>query len=260
MSPKYLNSTIPFVAKLTKLFKTNSSEEVFEKYKDAPRYKTTDGLPDLIEIPVEDLIAAGFTIKAYLKTPNNTIVDAKDSGIVVVDIQHTNIEECLIRDLLSTKIDTKSEISLSTALSALVYNNNKEVFGSNYDINNLYTNSLNKMAEIDKMDEDDRKVRELTIKKFNENPELARKATIKALENLVYKQKQYNANKTKTQEDVAKFQRECVKLFETIGLANGGKLEGIKDIPEIKKLLEKNADFATILETLSKITQGLEQK
>lgn len=252
MSPSYLNSVFAMVGKMTEIFKRDSVEKILEEYKDAPRIVGGKNIPDLIEVPLQTLLDNGFTIKTYIKTPTDSSVDLANCGAIIFNIQHEDIKRCLLRDTLTTKLDEQSEIEISTAITNLIHQTVPTAFGKEYEIEKLIDHGSTLIDNIRKKYELDKKLIELQIKKYNENPELARKTTKKAIENLKYKQKMLNSKKEKTQAEVNKFQEEFLRIVGDISIANGGvaDLESFKQIPEIKEEIEKGSDISKILDVI----------
>lgn len=253
MVKKYLNTVLPISAEVGKLFGKETVEEVRSELKEKQHYiEGHDLIPGAVEIPLEDIINAGFKIKFFLKDDTGSAVDKFNSGIIVASIQHEDTSKATLVDGLSFNFDPKSEVEISTLISFIVKDMVPEAFGKEYDLKQLAATSSDKIRSILEEAALNKKIREEKLKQYEANPELARKHTKKALEKLAYKHKEIMKAKSSDQEAILKFQQSALTIIgEIFGMNNIKTFEDLKQIPEFKAELDKGGSFAEILEKFS---------
>lgn len=278
---KYLNSVIPFVAVIPKLFGTATKDEFRKKLLDRGSkkltlpttldlaeeeqirelklhgVKTIDNLvPGAIEIPMDMILESGFSIKFYLK--DDTVDcpdDKKESGIIMASIQHNDTKRSFLQDSFSTKFHKVTEIEVATLNSVIVADEIPDAFGKNYEMDKLYKASNFKLLEFKLEDEINKRVREEKIRLYQANPEMAEKHTKKALEKLKFKLAQ--SAKGIAPKDTT-FTDEVLRVLgEVAGIHNLDSFDQLKDIPMFKNEIDKGGSFAELLERFSNLAESL---
>lgn len=276
---KYLNSIVPFVAVIPKLFGTETKEafrkslvggrvvtlpetlklDEAEQLKELGLEETTEiknTVPGAIEIPLQKLFDAGFKITAYLKDDTEACPDdRKESGIIVVSIQHEDTSKSFLQDCFSTKVHKVTEIEISTLNSAIVAAEVPGAFGNNYDMDKLYKAANFKLLEYKMEDEINSKIRAEKVAQYKKNPEMAEKHTKKALEKLKFKHSQFEKGIVPKE---TTFQDEVFKVLgEIAGIHDLKSFDELKEIPLFKAELEKSGNFADLLDRFSKLAESL---
>lgn len=272
----YMKTIFPVIGKIPTLFKVKSKNELreaigeklsFEKTEfpltEAERIDEADKIDNLIpgirEIPLQKLFDAGFTIKAYLKEDSkNCVDDLNESGVLIINIQHSNPDEAYLVDGFSLQFDPVTEIEIST-INALILNNEKPgIFGPKYDINESAKVGSIKIRDILLEREEAKKLRDEALKKYSENPELRNKDTKKIIENLRFK---FNQIKDKASADKsAEFTQGALKLLSTIaGINNLESFDQIKNVPLFKEELDKGGSFSDLLQRFCTLAEALPQ-
>ena len=276
---KYLNSIIPFVAVIPKLFGTetkvafrkslDSSKRIElpkelvlaeeEKYDELGLGEATvmeNKIPGATEIPLQTLLDAGFTIKAYLKDDTAECPDdRRESGIVIISIQHTHPQESFLQDCFSTKVHKVTEVEISTLNSAIVATEVPGAFGQGYEMEKLYKASNLKLLEYKLEEEVNAKIRAEKVAQYQKNPELAEKHTKKALEKLKFKHQQFEKGIVPKENT---FQDEVLKVLgEIAGIHDLKSFDELKEIPLFKQELEKSGNFADLLDRFCKLAESL---
>lgn len=263
---KYINTIFPLVGNIGALFNVKDKNEFREKLKDShtitwpqKEFELKDSekidehstianqIPGAKEIPLQMLLDAGFTIKAYLKdeTPN-CFDDLKDSGVIIINIQHENPEKSLLTDGFSMQYDEITEIEIAT-LNTLILNDWKSgVFGEKYDISEALKVGSLKIRDILLEREEAKKIREERIQKYLDNPDLQKKDTKKILENLRFKYKTL-INKEEAEKSQEFTKGALTILGQIAGINNLKSFEEIKDIPILKQEIEKGGSFGELL-------------
>lgn len=267
---RHLNTIFPVMAVIPKLFGTKTKSEFINslagnheitgpasfELNDAERIndleledsnQITNHIPGAIEIPLQKLYDAGFTIKCYMKqSTENCIDDKNEAGVLIFSIQHKNPNEALVVDGFSTQLDTISEIEIAT-LNALILNDEQPgIFGEKYDINQAQKVGSIRIRDILLEREEARRIREKKIEEYNANPELREKHTKKAVENLKFK---FKSNQLKGDGDFSKeFTQSALKILGTVaGINNLKSFDELKNIPVFKKEIDAGGSFAELL-------------
>lgn len=276
---KYLNSIIPFVAVIPKLFGTETKVAFREsldqtKRVEIPKEFTLDDsekidelglgeaitienkIPGATEIPLQKLFDAGFTIRAYLKDDTEDCPDdRRESGIIIVSIQHKDPTASFLQDCYSTRVHKVSEVEIATLNSAIVESEVPEAFGKKYESEKLYKASNLKLLGYKIEEEVNNKIRAEKVAQYQKNPELAEKHTKKNLDKLRFKHQQFEKGILPKE---TTFQDEVLKVLgEIAGIHDLKSFDDLKDIPLFKQELEKGGSFSDLLDRFCKLAESL---
>lgn len=256
MAKKFLNSVFPISAEIGKLYNKETVEEVRAELKQSGNHiiNGSDLIPGAVEIPLEKMIDAGFSVRFFLKDNTESVVDKFNSGIIIASIQHNDVTSASVIDGFSFNFDPRSEVEISTLTSAIVYDTVPGAFGGDYDINKLFASSSDKIRDLIQEAELNRKIREEKVRIYEANPKLAQKHTKKALDKLKFKHNELLHLKSKDLNAVKAFQLQAVTIIGEIFGMNGLKsFEDLKRIPEIKAELDKGGNLAEVIERISEV-------
>ena len=276
---RHLNTIFPVMAVIPKLFGTKTKNEFVDslagnheitgpisfdlneaemvndlELEDSAKIK--NHIPGAIEIPLQRLFDAGFTIKCYMKqSTENCIDDKNEAGVLIFSIQHSNPNESFMVDGFSTQLDTISEIEIATLNAAILNDEQPGIFGEKYDIEQAQKVGSIRIRDILLEREEARKIREKKIEEYNANPELREKHTKKAVENLKFKFK----NSQKSNGDLSKdFTEAALKILGTVaGINNLKSFDELKEIPVFKKEIDAGGSFAELLGKFCEMTKAL---
>lgn len=260
----YMNTIFPFIGIIPSLFGEESKDSLRAKLdasissgpeqfelKESEKVDETPTINNLIpgakEIPLQMLIDAGFSIKAYLKDDSENCLDDKNgSGVIILNIQHEDPNKHLLSDGFSMQFDAITEIEIATLNTLILDSFKPGILGANYDINEAVKVGSLKIRDILLEREEAKKIREETLLKYSNDPDLQKKDTKRLLENLKFKHKQI-ANK-KDADKSQEFTAGALKILASIaGINNLKSFDDIKDIPLFKEELEKGGSFSDLL-------------
>ena len=256
---KYMDTIIPISCDLEKAFPGNVGDGNLKGRELLLSKKIGEvecgGITSAVEIPMSFLEENGFTVRAYLKNvdiENPASVDKKSSGIIVVSIQHKEQEKSFMQDAVNLKLDTRSELEVSTLITTLVDYEKSGALGA-FDLQKFYEVTKENLKKIAEQEAYTREQRNKTIEMYAKDPEKAKKETKKVLDNIRFKQQQMKEKKDKTTNDIKKFQDDLLVLVNKLCVVNGGvnSIEDIKKIPEVAAEIEKGSDIAKVLDVLS---------
>ena len=260
MSKKYMDTIIPIVCDLEKAFPGENGVSGREYIKSQAINKLDcDGIVSAVEIPFSFLEEHGFTVRAYLKDAhlvNPAIVDKKKSGVIVVSIQHKEQEKSYMQDAINLKLDSRSELEVSTLITNLVEYEKPGALGA-FDLAKFHAATKTNLEKIAEQERYTKEQRDKFIEEYAKDPEKARKETKKVLDNIRFKQAQLKDKKDKTSNDIKKFQEDLLTLVNRLCNVNGGinSIEEIRKIPEIAVEIEKGSDIAKVMDVLSSMVQ-----
>ena len=273
---KYINTIFPLVGNIGALFGVKDKNELREKLKDAHHVKlekevfdledservdenTTlkNLIPGAKEIPLQMLLDAGFSIKAYLKDETeNCFDDLKDSGVLIINIQHEDPNKSLLVDGFSMQFDAITEIEVAN-LNALILNDWKPgIFGETYELDKAIKVGSMKIRDILLEREEAKKIRDEKIQKYKNDPELQKRDTKKLLENLKFKYKTL-ANKNEADQSQLFTQGALKILGDIAGINNLTSFDDLKNIPIFKQEIEKGGSFADQLNKFCELASKL---
>jgi hypothetical protein len=272
----YINTIFPLVGNIGALFGVKDKNEFRKKLEDSHSVKldvdvfdleeseridenTTlkNLVPGAKEIPLQMLLDAGFSIKAYLKDETkNCLDDYKDSGVIIINIQHEDPNKALLADGFSMQFDAITEIEVAN-LNALILNDWKPgIFGANYKLDKALKVGSMKIRDILLEREEAKKIREERIQKYLNDPELQKKDTKKLLENLKFKYKTLAAKNDADQ--TQQFTQGALKILGDIAGINDLKsFDDLKNIPVFKQEIEKGGSFADQLNKFCELASKL---
>lgn len=265
---RHLNSIFPIVANLAKLFGTDTKQEFIDKLNSLNTMKIESGessflleereqcdentmvknhIPGATEIPLQMLLDAGFTVKAYLKDATPECVDDKNnSGVIILNIQHEDPTKSQMVDGLSFQLDTVSEIEVSTLSTIILDKEKPGIYGPKYDLNHLRKVSSLRIRDAIIEKEEAKRIRDEKIAEYEKNPELREKHTKKAFENLKFKHSQLKDKNTADKS--AEFTKGALSILGQIaGINNLKSFEDLKNIPIFKKEIENGGSFGELL-------------
>lgn len=276
---KYLNSIIPFVAVIPKLFGTETKaafresldqskrveiakeftlidEEKIEELGLGEAVAVANKIPGATEIPLQTLLDAGFTVKAYLKDDTEDCPDdRRESGIIILSIQHTDPSASFLQDCFSTKVHKVTEVEIATLNSAIVASEVPGAFGKQYEMDKLFKASNFKLIEYKLEDDINNRIRAEKVAQYQKNPELAEKHTKKNLDKLRFKHQQFEKGVLPKENT---FQDEVLKVLgEIAGIHDLKSFDDLKDIPLFKQELEKGGSFSELLDRFCKLAESL---
>ena len=156
----------------------------------------------------------------------------KSSGIIVVSIQHKEQEKSFMQDAVNLKLDTRSELEVSTLITTLVDYEKPKALGE-FDLSKFYEVTKENLKKIAEQEAYTREQRNKTIEMYAKDPEKAKKETKKVLDNIRFKNQQMKDKKDKTANDIKKFQDDLLVLVNRLCTVNGG----INSIEDIKIML-----------------------
>ena len=156
----------------------------------------------------------------------------KSSGIIVVSIQHKEQEKSFMQDDVNLKLDTRSELEVSTLITTLVDYEKPKALGE-FDLSKFYEVTKENLKKIAEQEAYTREQRNKTIEMYAKDPEKAKKETKKVLDNIRFKNQQMKDKKDKTANDIKKFQDDLLVLVNRLCTVNGG----INSIEDIKIML-----------------------
>lgn len=276
---RHLNTIFPVMAVIPKLFGTKTKKEFVDslagnheitgpisfdlneaemvndlELEDSTKIK--NHIPGAIEIPLQRLVDAGFTIKCYMKqSTENCIDDKNEAGVLIFSIQHSNPNESFMVDGFSTQLDTISEIEIATLNAAILNDEQPGIFGEKYDIEQAQKVGSIRIRDILLEREEARKIREKKIEEYNANPELREKHTKKAVENLKFKFKSAQKGNGDLSKD---FTEAALKILGTVaGINNLKSFDELKEIPVFKKEIDAGGSFAELLGKFCEMTKAL---
>ena len=273
---KYINTIFPLVGNIGALFGVKDKNELREKLKDAHHIKLEKEVFDLEdservdenatlknlipgakEIPLQMLLDAGFSIKAYLKDETeNCFDDLKDSGVLIINIQHEDPNKSLLVDGFSMQFDAITEIEVAN-LNALILNDWKPgIFGETYELDKAIKVGSMKIRDILLEREEAKKIRDEKIQKYKNDPELQKRDTKKLLENLKFKYKTL-ANKNEADQSQVFTQGALKILGDIAGINNLTSFDDLKNIPIFKQEIEKGGSFADQLNKFCELASKL---
>lgn len=273
---RYINTIFPLVGNIGALFGVKDKNELREKLKDAHHVKlekevfdledservdenTTlkNLIPGAKEIPLQMLLDAGFSIKAYLKDETeNCFDDLKDSGVLIINIQHEDPNKSLLVDGFSMQFDAITEIEVAN-LNALILNDWKPgIFGETYELDKAIKVGSMKIRDILLEREEAKKIRDEKIQKYKNDPELQKRDTKKLLENLKFKYKTL-ANKNEADQSQVFTQGALKILGDIAGINNLTSFDDLKNIPIFKQEIEKGGSFADQLNKFCELASKL---
>ena len=253
---KYMDTIIPISCDLEKAFPGDGNLKGRELLLSKKIGEVEcGGITSAVEIPMSFLEENGFTVRAYLKnvdTENPASVDKKSSGIIVVSIQHKEQEKSFMQDAVNLKLDTRSELEVSTLITTLVDYEKPKALGE-FNLSKFYEVTKENLKKIAEQEAYTREQRNKTIEMYAKDPEKAKKETKKVLDNIRFKNQQMKDKKDKTANDIKKFQDDLLVLVNKLCVVNGGvnSIEDIKKIPEVAAEIEKGSDIAKVLDVLS---------
>lgn len=277
---RHLNTIFPIMAIVPKLFGTSTKQEFIDSLAGNHEIKVQDSfelseaervndleledaerinnmIPGAIEIPLQKLFDAGFTIKCYLKQPTeNCLDDRNEAGVLLFNIQHQNPNASFMVDGFSTQLDAISEIEIATLNATILNDEQPGILGAKYDIGLAQKAGSIRIRDILLERAEAKMIRERKIEEYNANPELRDKHTKKAVENLKFKFKQ---NQTKGNGDLSKeFTESALKILGTVaGINNLKSFDELKEIPVFKKEIEAGGSFAELLGKFCDMTNAL---
>lgn len=264
----HLNTIFPIAGNIAKLFGTETKNDFVEKLESLQTKKIVptqtqfdieeneqvddskivkNFIPGATEIPLQTLIDAGFTFKAYLKdSTENCVDDKKDSGIIVISIQHEDPKRATLVDGLSFQFDQITEIEVATLNTIILDSEKPGVLGTRYNLDHLSKASSLKIRDILIEREELRRIRDEKLEEYNKNPELRERHTKKAFEKLKFKHSQLkdksNADKS------AEFTKGALQILgQVAGINNLKSFEELKNIPMFKKEIDAGGSFGELL-------------
>ena len=204
-------------------------------------------IPGAIEVPLQKLFDAGFTIKCYLKNDTENCIDDKnESGILIFNLQHVDPSKSSMIDGYSMNFDPISEIEITTLNAAILLDEKPGLFGEKFKLDEAMKHSSIRIRDIILEREESRKILLAKIEEYNKNPEKREKDTKKAFENLKFKYTQLKnkENADKSQE----FTKGALQILGSIaGINNLKSFDELKNIPVFKKELDAGGSFADLL-------------
>ena len=276
---RHLSTVFPIMAVIPKLFGTATKEEFIESLAgnhtiELPKSFALDEneklndleledvnnidnlIPGAIEVPLQRLFDAGFTIKCYLKQPTENCVDDKNgAGVLVFNIQHQNPNESYMMDGFSIQLDAISEIEIATLNAVILNDEQPGIFGEKYEINKALKAGSIKIRDILLEREEAKKIREKKIEEYNANPELREKHTKKAVENLKFK---FKTTQTKDGDISKEFTQAALSILGTVaGINNLKSFDQLKEIPIFKKEIDAGGSFAELLNKFCEMTSTI---
>lgn len=257
---KYMDTIIPISCDLEKAFPGDGNLKGRELLLSKKIGEVEcGGVTSAVELPVSFLEENGFTVRAYLKnvdTENPASVDKKSSGIIVVSIQHKEQEKSYMQDAINLKLDSRSELEVSTLITNLVEYEKPGALGA-FDLAKFHAATKTNLEKIAEQERYTKEQRDKFIEEYAKDPEKARKETKKVLDNIRFKQAQLKDKKDKTSNDIKKFQEDLLTLVNRLCNVNGGinSIEEIRKIPEIAAEIEKGSDIAKVMDVLSSMVQ-----
>ena len=257
---KYMDTIIPISCDLEKAFPGDGNLKGRELLLSKKISEVEcGGVTSAVELPISFLEENGFTVRAYLKnvdTENPASVDKKSSGIIVVSIQHKEQEKSYMQDAINLKLDSRSELEVSTLITNLVEYEKPGALGA-FDLAKFHAATKTNLEKIAEQERYTKEQRDKFIEEYAKDPEKARKETKKVLDNIRFKQAQLKDKKDKTSNDIKKFQEDLLTLVNRLCNVNGGinSIEEIRKIPEIAAEIEKGSDIAKVMDVLSSMVQ-----
>ena len=238
------------VLELPKSFELEESEmlEVADLDLELENKTIKNYIPGAVEIPLQKLFDAGFTINCYLKdSTEDCLDDRKGSGVLVFNIQHNNPDKSFMVDGYSVNFDPISEIEI-TSLNTVILNDQKPgIFGEKFQIDKALKYSSIKIRDIILEKEEAKKALLAKLEEYNKNPEKREKDTKKAFENLKFKHAQLKAKGTSA-DMVTEFNNGALKILGSIaGINNLESFDQLKDLPIFKDEIAKGGSFGELL-------------